>query len=73
MVSDLERLGLYDNGVFHRSGEEINVRVLGLGITKDPNNPCGYIPEGTNAYVVGDRESPTSNKFPVIYLKIIED
>ncbi len=74
MVKELERLGLFDSGVFHKNGKEVSVKVLALGITNNKDDPKNgnYIPAGTNAYVFGNRESPTSNKFPVIYLKIIE-
>lgn len=73
MSKKLEQLGLY-NGIFHRQGVEVNVKVLSLGIINNFNKPMdgNYIPEMADAYVVGDRETPSSNKFPIIYLKIIE-
>jgi hypothetical protein len=69
----LERIGMYSNGIFHNQGKELNVKILGLGIINDINNPIGgnNIPKEANAYVIGDRESPASSKFPIIYLKII--
>jgi len=71
MTKELEQLGLYDNGIFHRSGKEVEVKVLGLGMINNTDNPKGgnYVPPETDAYVIGSRYSPTSNIFPIIYLK----
>jgi hypothetical protein len=70
MSESLERLGLDIEGFFiNANKEKVEAKVLGIAFVYDKQDFLEDVPEETNAYIIADNYNPTSNEFPIIYLK----